>query len=117
MPMKTQYFFVVSMDVQADKEDLFNEVYDEEHVPFISEVPGVLSVTRSVKEPLRMMLAGQEQAMDPGDEPHYSVIYEIEGPQVLLSPEWAEAAERGRWAGDVRPFTHNRRHILRRVIG
>jgi hypothetical protein len=35
---------------------------------------------------------------------------------VLLSKEWAEAGEKGRWAKDVRPFTTNRHHIVRKVI-
>jgi len=117
MPIQTRYFFIASMDVQADKEDLFNEVYDQEHIPYLATVPGVISMTRSVQEPVRMMLGGQEQEMDPGDEPRYSAIYEIESPAVLLSPEWAAAVERGRWAGEVRPYTSNRRHILRKVIG
>ncbi len=115
--MGAKYFFVVSMDVAEDKEDFFNEVYDPEHVPYLSAVPGVLSATRSVREPLRMMLAGEEQDMDPGGEPRYSVTYEIESPAVLLSPQWAQAGERGRWATEVRPFTTNRRHILRKEIG
>ena len=55
--MKTKYFFTVSMDVAADKEDLFNEVYETEHVPYLTAVPGVLGATRSTVEPLRMMLA------------------------------------------------------------
>jgi len=33
MPINSQYLFVASMDVDPDKEDLFNEVYDTEHVP------------------------------------------------------------------------------------
>ena len=117
MPIKTRYFFMVGMDVPAEKEDFFNQVYDGEHVPYLTSVPGVLSATRSAREPLRMMLAGEEQTMDPGDEPPYSVIYEIESPEVLLSPAWAEAGERGRWPTEVRPFTTNRRHVLRKVIG
>ena len=117
MPVKTRYYFVVSMDVPANKEDLFNEVYEEEHVPNLTAVPGVIAATRSTRESLRMMLAGKERVMDPGDEPRYSVIYEIESPDVLLSAEWAEAGERGRWPTEVRPFTTNRRHILRKVIG
>ena len=112
-----RYIFVVSMDVEASKEELFNEVYDTEHVPFLSAVPGVISATRSVTEPLEMMLAGERRHMDPGNEPRYSVSYEIESPQVLLSSQWAEAGERGRWPTEVRPFTYNRRHILRKVIG
>lgn len=117
MAEKARYLFVVSMDVPADWEDFFNEVYDNEHVPYLSAVPGVLSATRSVQEPLNMMLGGERRFMEPGDEPRYSVTYEIESPAVLLSPEWAEAGERGRWATEVRPHTTNRRHILRRVMG
>jgi len=117
MSKPTRYLFVVSMDVRSDKENLFNEVYDTEHVPHLMSVPGVVSATRSVREPLTMMLAGKRQTMDPGDEPRYSVTYEIESPDVLLSTEWAEAGERGRWPEEIRPFTSNRRHILRKVIG
>ena len=114
--MGSRYLFVVSMDVAADREDFFNEVYDTEHVPYLTAVPGVISATRSVQQPLRMMLAGEERVMDPGDEPRYSVSYEIESAEVLLSPEWAEAGERGRWPTEGRPFTTNRRHILRKII-
>ncbi|MBL4721637.1 MAG: hypothetical protein JKY20_10960 [Alphaproteobacteria bacterium] len=117
MSETTRYLFVVSMDVPAEWDGLFNEVYDTEHVPYLSAVPGVLSATRSVRESLRMMLGGEERFMEPGDEPRYSVTYEIESPAVLLSPEWAAAGERGRWASEVRPHTTNRRHILRKVIG
>ncbi len=31
MPFTTRYYFTVSMDVDPDKEALFNEVYDTEH--------------------------------------------------------------------------------------
>ena len=116
MSKTPRYLFVVSMDVPPEKEDLFNEVYNQEHVPFLTSVPGVISATRSTREPLSMMLAGERQNMYPGNEPRYSVTYEIESPDVLLSPEWAEAGERGRWPSEVRPFTTNRRHILRKVI-
>ena len=30
MPITSKYLFVASMDVDPDKEDLFNEVYDTE---------------------------------------------------------------------------------------
>ena len=33
MPVTTKYLFIVSMDVAPEKEALFNEVYDREHVP------------------------------------------------------------------------------------
>jgi hypothetical protein len=43
MPINSKYVFVASMDVDLDKEDLFNEVYDTEHIPNLLNVPGVHS--------------------------------------------------------------------------
>ena len=39
--MDSKYFFTAAMDIPANKEQLFNYVYDEEHIPYLSEVPGV----------------------------------------------------------------------------
>ncbi|MCB1742169.1 MAG: hypothetical protein KDK91_17475 [Gammaproteobacteria bacterium] len=115
MPLKTSYIFIASMDVDPDKEALFHEVYDTEHVPFLSSVPGVHGVSRTERQPLTLSLGGELKEMVFDDEPKHSAIYEIESPEVLTSAAWAEASERGRWATEVRPFTHNRRHILRKV--
>ncbi len=115
MPIATKYLFIVSMDVDADKEALFNEVYDTEHVPYISKVPGVRGATRIKGEAFTMQLGG-ERIEKQHDGPAYTAIYEIDNPGVLLSPEWAEAGEKGRWPGGVRPFTRNRRHWVCKVI-
>ena len=111
MPIKSKYLFVVSMDVEPDKEALFNEVYDIEHVPVLLKVPGVHAVTRVEGEPFSVSLGGEERRIA-HDGPRYSALYEIEGPHVLVSPEWAKAVEQGRWPTHVRPFTSNRRHAL-----
>jgi hypothetical protein len=116
MPIAGKYLFIVSMDVAKDKEALFNEVYDTEHVPLLSKVPGVIAVTRMKTEPAAFNLGGERKLLDGGGEPTYVAIYELESPAVLLSEEWREAAEKGRWPAEVRPFTSNRRHIVRKVI-
>ena len=115
MPITAKYLFIVSMDVDPDKEDFFNEIYDTEHVPNILKVPGVISATRAVLEPFSAEIAGQHRQLNPDGEARYQVIYELESPEVIVSPEWAEWAEKGRWPGEVRPFTRNRSHILRKV--
>ncbi len=115
MPISTRYLFTVSMDVDPDKEALFDEVYDREHVPSLLEVPGVISVTRLTLEPLTLSIGGERRPIVAEGEPKHSAIYEIEGPEVLVSREWAEAVEAGRWADQVRPYTSNRRHVLRKV--
>lgn len=114
MPIESRYLFVASMDVDSDKEALFNEVYDREHVPNLLKVPGVRAVTRMEGEPFSLSIGGEEKKV-PHDGPRHSALYEIDGPQVLVSPEWARAVEAGRWPRDVRPFTRNRRHALYRI--
>jgi len=114
LPIQSKYLFVVSMDVDADKEDVFNEVYDKEHVPNLLKVPGVRSATRMRGEPFTMSIGGAEKKVA-HDGPRYTAIYELDGPQVLTSPAWAKAAEAGRWPGEVRPFTRNRRHAIYKV--
>ena len=116
MPVKTRYLFTASMDIDPDKEDLFNEVYDQEHVPLLLKVPGVVSVTRFESKPLTMVMAGERRSIGADGEPKYSAQYEIESPDVLVSDAWAEAIDHGRWPSQVRPYTRNRRHTLKRVL-
>ncbi len=116
MPIATKYLFFASMDVEPDKEALFNEVYDEEHVPMLLEVPGVLSIARFKTQELTMILGGERRTMVVEGEPRYSAMYELESPDVLTSDGWAAAVDEGRWPGEVRPFTKNRRHVLRQRI-
>ena len=46
MVLTAKYLFIVSMDVEPEFEDFFNEVYDMEHVPNICKVPGVITAYR-----------------------------------------------------------------------
>ena len=114
--MTGKYHFTASMDIAPDKEDLFNEVYDTEHVPSLLKVPGVLSVTRLVREPLTLSIGGEQKTVDTESEPKYSAVYEVESPAVLVSREWADAVEAGRWPEQVRPHTSNRRHLLQKIV-
>ena len=117
MHPKARFLFTASMDVDADKEALFNEVYDTEHVPLLLKVPGVLAVTRTMLMPLTMVIGGETKTIVIDGEPRHSAVYELETAEVLTSPEWAAAVDQGRWPGQVRPFTRNRRHTLRRITG
>ena len=60
MPITAKYLFVASMDVDPDKEALFNEVYDTEHIPNLLKVPGVYAVTRIKGEPFAVSIDGAE---------------------------------------------------------
>ncbi len=63
-----------------------------------------------------MRIAGERRTIVVENEPRYSALYELEGPEVLTSDAWAKAVERGRWPDHVRPYTRNRRHVLSRRI-
>lgn len=116
MAIQTRYVFTASMDVSPDKEALFNEVYDQEHVPLLQQVPGMIAVARFRREPLTMIIGGERKTIEIANEPRYSALYEIESPEVLVSDAWAKAVDQGRWPGQVRPFTANRRHLLFRRL-
>jgi len=111
------YLFIASMDVDPDKEALFNEVYDTEHIPLIRKVPGVRSVRRWTSVPLTMIIGGEKKTIVAEGEPKYSAIYELESAEVLVSEAWAKTVDQGRWPIEVRPYVRNRRHTLKRVIG
>jgi hypothetical protein len=115
MPISSKYVFIASMEVEPSKEALFNEVYDE-HVEHLLAVPGVRSATRMMGEPFAVLIGGKEE-IQPAPVPIYTAIDEIVDPSVLTSPAWNQAVEKGRWAGEIRPFTRNRRHTLYKKHG
>jgi len=112
---REMYQFIASMDVDEEKEALFNEVYDTEHVPSLLKVAGVRAVTRFKTESFSMAIGGEVKTM-PASSPRYTAIYDIDSPDVVNSSAWGEAVEAGRWPGEVRPFTKNRHHEMRRKL-
>ena len=116
MAITSKYIFAASMDVAPDKEALFNEVYDIEHVPNLLGVPGVLAAARIKGEAFAVSIGGEQKRIA-HENPRYTTIYEIDDPQVLISPAWAVAGEAGRWPSQVRPHTRNRRLALYKVLG
>ena len=81
------------------------------------EVTGAANLNPPAMGTLTLSIGGEERSIDPGGEPSYSAVYEIESPEVLVSEAWAEAIEKGRWPTEVRPYTRNRRHTLHKVAG
>lgn len=103
MPTATPYILIASMDVDPEYEDLFNEVYDDEHVAHLLAVPGVRNVERYKGVAAEIAIAGGTQQLAL-PRPQYTAIYEIDDPSVLASPEWAKAVEVGRWATQLKTF-------------
>ena len=63
MPIQSRYFFCAAMDVTSDKEAAFHEVYDNEHIPLITKVPGVVAAVRFKTEELTMIIGGEKKKM------------------------------------------------------
>ena len=116
MPPRSKYLFIASMDVDTEKEALFHEVYNFEHCPELSKVPGVGPITRFEAQKFNVLIGGQVQQVTVEGQPTHHAMYELESPEVLSSPEWGTAVELGRWPEQVRPFTRNRRHTLLKLI-
>ena len=64
MPITGKWIFTAAMDVDPDKEAIFNEVYDKEHIPFLAKVPGVISATRFKLDTLRVTMGGETKTVD-----------------------------------------------------
>ena len=75
MPFQTKYIFSAAMDVEADKDALFNEVYDKEHVPLLLKVPGVVAVARFKKQEVTLVIGGERKTIVVENEPTYNAFY------------------------------------------
>lgn len=78
MDTSAKYLYVVRMDVDPEKEQQFNEWYNEEHIPALLEVPGVSGAYRYAS------LEGT---------PKYIALYELDNPKVRNSAAWKKAVE------------------------
>ena len=112
---KSKYIFIVSMNVKNEYEELFNEVYDKEHIPYLLKVPGVNNVTRGKGLPFSHSIAGETKEMQKPSQ-KFVAKYEIDTPDVVKSTEWSIAVEKGRWSTHVRQHTFDRRHFMYKYI-
>ena len=95
------HIFVVQLDIPAQHEAEFNRVYDTEHFPMLSNVPGVRSAARYRLE--HSTVPGMQQ---------YLAIYELDSPDVMKSMAWEEAGAYGDWATKIRPLLTSRHHSV-----
>jgi hypothetical protein len=99
----TPYVFWVMMDIEPHREALFNELYDNEHLPLLSKLPGYVNAVR-----FRTATDG---------EPRYLCVYEVERADLPQSKRWNDTSDTGRWKPEVRPYTYNKKWILSERIG
>ncbi len=94
---KTPYVYWVMMDVEPHREALFNDLYDNEHLPLLLKLDGCVNAVR-----YRTATQGQ---------PRYLCAYEVTRADLPMSKLWNETSDIGRWKPDVRPYTYNKKWI------
>ena len=95
------HLFFVELDIPAEHEAEFNRIYDTQHYPMLSMVPGVLRAAR-----YRL-----EHSSNP-TMARYLTLYEIESPAVLDSAAWQTAAQFGDWIAKIRPLLTTRHNSV-----
>jgi hypothetical protein len=95
------HIFVVQLDIPVEDEAEFNRVYDTEHFPMLSKVPGVRSAAR-----YRL-----DHSTVPGMQ-RYLTIYELDSPAIMQSEAWEKAAAYGDWITKIRPKLTSRHHSI-----
>jgi hypothetical protein len=86
------YICVVQTNIPAELEAEFNRLYDAEHVPSFSQVPGCHKITR--------------YRLEESEAPRmqkYLTIYEVDSPAVVESETWRKARGYGQWMTKIRP--------------
>ena len=92
----------VAMDVAPEADNDFNDWYDQEHVPRLFSIDGVMSARRY---------------RAPSGGPRYIATYHTTTPEVADSDDWKVQID-SRWGDRVRPHTSNRfRIVCRRYEG
>ena len=90
--------YLVQMDIPVELEEDFNRIYNDQHIPAILTVPGVVSCKRY-----------KLQRSDTEGVPRYLAVYEVQSPDIPGNAAWTEASDTGDWATRIRP------HVIGRI--
>jgi len=91
MGSKKQILLIIRTDVVPEMEEEFNHWYDEEHIPRLLAVPGVIWAKRGINI---------------GNGQKYIAIYEHENPEVQHTSAYRDALET-EWTQRIRPHLRN----------
>jgi hypothetical protein len=98
--MSSEHIFIIQLGIPAAMEAAFNDVYDNDHLPYILQIPGVNDCTRY-----------KLHWSDNPDMLKYLAIYRLDDPELPRSAAWKTQGGKGKWPTEIRP------HVTGRVNG
>jgi len=87
---------LVSMNVEPDREEEFNDWYNMEHIPHFNRLPGVIAARRF-------------RAIE--GNPRYVALYHVETTDIYATPGWM-AANEAPWILRMRRFQRDRTYFM-----
>jgi len=94
---KAPYSMMVTFEISPADEAEFNDIYDNDHIPNILQVDGVLEIIRF-------------RDAQPNASGHlvYSALYLMATENLHETPQWKARSDLGRWAPVIRPKIKSR---------
>lgn len=91
------FCMMITFEIAPGDEAEFNDIYDNDHIPNILKLEGVLEIIRF-------------RDATPNEQGHlvYSAIYFLARENLHLTPEWTALSDLGRWAPVIRPKVKSR---------
>jgi hypothetical protein len=99
-PADTPWLYIVHTDIPDDIVGEYNEWYDQEHLPRLVTVPGVVRARRYTAT---------------SGNPRYLTAYELTDPHAFESPEGLKARKTP-WTAKMRSLFHNTRRRMCRLV-
>jgi hypothetical protein len=96
-PSDAQALLLNAMNVAPEYEADFNRWYDEEHIPALAAVPGVLCARRFRAASTTLQ--------------KYVALYHVTSPEVCTTEAWSKAVETP-WTKKIRPHMRDRLRIV-----
>jgi hypothetical protein len=91
------YSMIITFEIDPKDEAEFNDIYDNDHIPTILQLPGLVEVIRfkDAKPNEKGFLV-------------YSAIYFTTTENLHETPEWKKLSDTGRWMPVIRPKVKSR---------
>lgn len=96
-PGAAPFCMMITFEIAPADEAEFNDIYDNDHIPNILKLPGVLEIIRF-----------RDAAPNAQGWLVYSALYFLAQENLHETPAWKELSDLGRWAPVIRPKVKSR---------